>query len=130
EVKEVEDGIGEYLYAVDSLSFARDKFTKENQTQAPAAARRAEQERILEGLAKKEKKARAVFADLLEGNTLGSDLPELRSLLGSAFVGWGPSKDLAYVNHELERVLRNVRDGHFNFNQLEDGIHEFRRRLR
>src|SRR5207237_5813578 len=48
----------------------------------------------------------------------------------STFVGWSPSKNVSYVNRELERVLRNVRDGHFDFNRLEDGIHEFRRQLR
>jgi hypothetical protein len=48
----------------------------------------------------------------------------------SSLTGWGPSKDLAFVNRELDRVLKNVRDGHFDFNKLEDGIHEFRRRLR
>ena len=63
-------------------------------------------------------------------NTLASDLPELRSVVHSSLAGWGRSKDLAYVNRELQRVLKNVRDGRFDFNKLEDGIHEFRRRLR
>jgi hypothetical protein len=130
EVKEVEDGLGAYSYAVDSLNFAKDKFTKENQTQAPDAARKAEQERLLEALAKREARARAIFAKLLERTTLGSDLPELRSAVRSSLVGWGPSRDLAYVNGELQRMLRNVRDGHLDFNLMEDGIHEFRRRLR
>ena len=50
EVKEVEDGLGAYSFAVDSLNFAQDKFKKENQTQAPDAARKAEQDKILDGL--------------------------------------------------------------------------------
>ena len=129
-VKEVEDGLGVYSYAVDSLKFARDQFKNENQTQAPNAARKAEQDRALEGLMKKQEMARVVFAKLVERSTLGSDLPELRSLVVSSLAGWDSSKDLAYVNRELQRVLRNVRDHRFNFNLLEDGIHEFRRRLR
>lgn len=129
-VKEVEDGLGVYSYAVDSLNFAQDKFKKDNLTQAPDPARKAQQELILAGLAKKEATARRVVAKLLERSTLGSDLSELRSQLRSSFVGWAPSKDLMYVNRELERVLGNVRNGRFDFNRLEDGIHEFRRRLR
>jgi hypothetical protein len=130
EIKAVEDSLGAYSYAVDSLNFARDKFAKDNQTQAPDAGRKAEQEQLLEALARKQATARAVLAKRLERSTLGSDLPELRSAVHSSFVGWGPSKDVAYVNRELQRALRNVRDGRFNFNLLEDGIHEFRRQLR
>ena len=130
EVKEVEDGLGAYSFAVDSLSFAQDKFKKANQTQASDAARKAEQEKVLEGLEKKKEMARVVFGKLVERSSLDSDLPELRSLVVSSFAGWSSSKDLAYVTHDLLRVLRNVRYGRFNFNRLEDGIHEFRRRLR
>ena len=130
EVKEVEDGLGAYSFAVDSVNFARDRFKQENQAQAPDAARKAQQEQVLEGLAKKEETARAVLAKLLERSTLDSDLPELRALVRSTFVGWGASRDLAYVNRELQRMLENVRQGRFNFNLLEDGIHEFRRQLR
>jgi hypothetical protein len=130
EVKELEDGLGAYSFTADSLSFAEDKFKKENQAQAPDAARKAEQKNVLEGLEKKKATARVVFAKLVERSTLGSDLPELRSVVRSSLTGWGPSKDLAFVNRELDRVLKNVRDGHFDFNKLEDGIHEFRRRLR
>jgi hypothetical protein len=66
----------------------------------------------------------------VEGSNLGSELPELQAQLGSSLAGWGSSKDLAYVDNELQRVLKDVRDGRLNFNLLEDGIHEFRRRLR
>ena len=129
-VKEVEDGLGAHSYAVDSLSFAQDKFKKQNQTRPPDAALTAEQERILASLGKKEETARRVFAKLLQGSTLAADLAELRSVLPSTLGGWSSSKDLAYVNDELVRVLRNVRAGRYDFNKLEDGIHEFRRRLR
>jgi hypothetical protein len=130
KVKEVEDGLGAYSLALDSLSFAADKFKREDRTQEPDGARKAEQQKVLDVLAQKEGTARAVLAKLLERSTLGSDLPELPPLVRSRFIGWGPSKDLTYVNHELQRMLRDVRYGHFNFNLLEDGIHEFRRRLR
>lgn len=130
EVKDVEDGLGAYSFAVDSLSFAKDKFKKENQAQAPNAARKAEQDKVLEGLEKKKEGARVVFAKLAERSPLDAELTELRSVVVSSFAGWSSSKDLAFANHELLRVLRNVRDGRFNFNLLEDGIHEFRRRLR
>src|SRR5207237_6036984 len=73
-VKEVEDGIGAYVYAVDSLSFARDKFNKENQTQPPGAARRSEQERILEGLDRTEQGARDVISKLRDGTATGEAL--------------------------------------------------------
>jgi hypothetical protein len=129
-VKEVEDGLGAYSYAADSLNFARDRFAKENQTQAPDARRSVEQGQLLEALARKERTARAVLGKLLERTTLASDLAELRLVVRSSFVGWGPSKDLAYVSRELQRVLRNVRDDRLDFDLLEDGIHEFRRRLR
>ena len=88
EVKEVEDGLGAYSFAVDSLSFAKDKFKKDNQTHAPDAAQKAEQEKVLEGLEKKKETARVVFSKLVEGSTLDSDLPELRSLVASSFAGW------------------------------------------
>jgi hypothetical protein len=130
EVKEVEDGLGAYTFAADSLSFAKDQFKKENQTQAPDADGKAEQEKVLEGLEKKKEMARGVLLKLVERSTLGSDLPRLRSLVVSRFAGWGSSKELTYVKRELQRVLRNVRDGRFDFNRLDDGIHEFRRRLR
>jgi hypothetical protein len=129
-VKELEDGLGAYAFTTDSLSFAQDRFKKENQTQAADAARKVEQEKVLEGLEKKKATARVVLAKLVERNTLASDLPELRSVVRSSLAGWGPSKDLAFVNRELQRVLKNVKDGRFDFNKLEDGIHEFRRRLR
>jgi hypothetical protein len=129
-VKEIEDGLGAYSYAVDSLSFAEDKFKKENRSEAFDAARTAEENRVLESLRKKKDTARVVLAKLVEGSTLGSELPELQAQLGSSLAGWGSSKDLAYVDNELQRVLKDVRDGRLNFNLLEDGIHEFRRRLR
>src|SRR5215471_409626 len=52
-VKEMEDGIGVYSYSVDSLKFAEDEFKKENQRAAAGPPRRAEQQKILEGLRKK-----------------------------------------------------------------------------
>lgn len=130
EVKEVEDGLGAYSYAVDSLNFAEEKFKKDNEARPPDAARRAEQESVLKGLQKKKETAQVVFARLVENSPLGDDLAELRSAVASSFAGWGFSKDRAYVSHELDRVLRDARDGRFNFNLLEDGVHEFRRRLR
>ena len=122
-VKEVEDGLGAYLLAVDSLKFAEDKFRARNQTRA------AEQETIVKALQKKAERERVVLAKLLERSTLGADLAELRTLVDSSFVGWGRPKDLAHVTRELQRVLTNVRDGRFDFHRLDD-IHEFRRRLR
>jgi hypothetical protein len=129
-VKEIEDGIGAYSYAVDSLKFAEDEFKKENQARPATPARLAEQEKALEGLRKKKAAARIVFTKVVDRSTLSADLPELRSQLGSNLVGWPARRDLEYVNGELVRVLKDVKDGRYNFNQLEDGIHEFRRQLR
>ena len=42
EVKDVEDGLGDYTFAVDSLDFAKDKFKDENRSRPPDAARKAE----------------------------------------------------------------------------------------
>ena len=130
EVKDLEDGLGAYSFAVDSLKFAKDKFKLENQTQAPTAARKAEQDKVLQGLEKKKDTAHVVFTKLVERSTLNSDLPEFKSLVMSSFTGWSSSKDREYVTHELLRVLGKVQHGRYNFNLLEDGIHEFRRRLR
>jgi hypothetical protein len=71
-----------------------------------------------------------VFATLAGKNKLISDLPKLRSLVVSHFNGWSTSKELGYVKSQVQRMLTNVRDHRFDFNRLEDGIHEFRRRLR
>jgi len=130
EVKAIEDGLGDYSYAVDSMNFAKDRFKKENEGHAPDAARKAEQDQILAGLARKQEKARVSFAKLVERSPLASDLPQFKTELASSLAGWDSSQDLGYVNHELQRVLKDVRDGRYNFNLLEDGIHEFRRRLR
>src|SRR5262249_55667882 len=132
QVKEVEDGLGAYTYAVESLKFAKEKFKKENQTQAQGhdAAQQTEQEKILEGLGKKEEMARNGLKRLLERSTLGSDLQPLRSQVNSRFTGWGYAKDVPYVKRQLQRTLKDVRDGTFDFNKLEDGVHEFRRQLR
>jgi len=130
EVKELEDGLGDYAFATDSVNFASDKFNSENATQAPGAARKAQQERVLAGLEKKKVVARRVLTKLVEKSRLGADLPRLQSVVVSRFAGWSASKDLAYVKVELQRSLKDVRDGRFDFNRLEDGIHEFRRRLR
>lgn len=122
-VKEVEDGLGAYAYAVESRDFARDTFKKDTD-------RRVEQERILEGLAKKEAMARDALAKLLDRGTLGSELPRLRSLVVSRLAGWDSANDLGYVKRELQRMLSDVRERRFNFKKLEDGIHDFRRQLR
>jgi hypothetical protein len=129
-VKEVEDGIGAYSFAVDSLKFAEDEFKKEDQRNAASPTRRIEQEKALEVLRKKKAAARVTFARLVEESTLDTDLPQLRVQLGSSLAGWPASRDLEYVNGELQRVLRDVKDNRYNFNKLEDGIHEFRRQLR
>lgn len=129
-VKEMEDGIGAYSYSVDSLKFAEGEFKKENQRAAAGPARIAEQQHILEGLLKKKATARVVFTKLVDRSTLSADLPALRSQLGSSLTGWPARRDLEYVNGELVRILRDVKDTRYNFNQLEDGIHEFRRQLR
>src|SRR5262249_16389905 len=105
-----------------------EKFRRD--VQASDAVRRADQERILDGLRKKEETARRTLAKLLERSTLSSDLPELRSLVISSFAGWSAAKDLEYVNGELQRMLKNVGDGRLDFSKLEDGIHEFCRKLR
>lgn len=130
EVKDIEDGLGDYTFAVDSLDFAKDKFKDENKSHPPDAARKAEQDRILEGLEKRKAAARVVFARLVERSTLDDDLPQLRSAVMSSFAGWNISKDRQFVSHELFKVLQKVRGGRYNFNLLEDGIHEFRRQLR
>jgi hypothetical protein len=129
-VKEIEDGIGAYSYAVDSLKFAEDEFKKENQGRPATPARLAEQEKAIEGLRKKKATARIVFTKVVDQSTLSADLPELRSQLNSNLVGWPARRDMEYVNGELVRVLKDVKDGRYNFNLLEDGIHEYRRQLR
>jgi hypothetical protein len=131
-VKEIEDGLGGYSLAVDSLKFAKDKFKDENEARAPGAARKAEQDKIIAALEKKKEAARVAFEKLANRSAFTVELPELRSALPSTFVGWSASRDLAYVKSELQRPLRNVRERRFNFNHLEEGngIHEFRRQLR
>jgi hypothetical protein len=129
-VKEMEDGIGEYSYSVDSLKFAEDEFKKENQRTAASSSRLADQQKILEGLRKKKAAARVVFTKLVDRSTLSADLAALRSELDSNLTGWPARRDLEYVNGELVRMLKDVKDSRYNFNELEDGIHEFRRQLR
>lgn len=129
-VKEMEDGIGAYSYTVDALKFAEGEFKRENQRTAASPARLAEQENILEGLRKTEATARVAFTRLVDRSTLSADLPALRSQLDSSLTGWPARRDLEYVNGELVRLLKDVKDTRYNFNELEDGIHEFRRRLR
>ncbi|HEX7793323.1 MAG TPA: hypothetical protein VF456_03185 [Vicinamibacterales bacterium] len=129
-VKEMEDGIGAYSFSVDSLKFAEDQFKKENQRAAASRDRLAEQEKIIEGLRKKKSTARIVFTKLVDRSTLSADLPALRSQLDSSLTGWPARRDLEYVNGELVRLLKDVKDTRYNFNELEDGIHEFRRQLR
>jgi hypothetical protein len=129
-VKEMEDGIGAYSYTVDSLKFAEDQFKRENQRTAASPAQLAEQQKIVEGLRKKEAAARVVFTRLVDRSTLSADLPALRSELDSSLTGWPARRDLEYVNGELVRLLKDVKDTRYDFNQLEDGIHEFRRQLR
>lgn len=129
-VKALEDGLGAYTFAEDSLSFATSTFKEENQTRAPDAARLAAQEQVLKRLETDRGVARGVFTQLAAKSTLGSDLPKLRALVVSRFANWSTSRELTYVKGELERMLTNVREGRFDFNKLEDGIHEFRRRLR
>jgi hypothetical protein len=129
-VKELEDALGDYAFATDSVTFARSTFNRENETRVPDAARKAQQEKILAGLEKKRETARRVLTKRVETSTLGTDLPRLHSVVASRFAAWTPAKDLAYVKVELHRLLKDVRDGRFDFDRLEDGIHEFRRRLR
>src|SRR5262245_31985431 len=115
-VKELEDGLGDYAFAVDSVTFAKDKFARENELRAPDAARTLEQEKILAGLEKKRETARRVLRKLVEKTRLATDLPRLRTVVDSRFAGWTPSQDLVYVQGELQRLLKDVRDGRFNFN--------------
>jgi hypothetical protein len=129
-VKQMEDGIGAYSYAADSLKFAEDEFKKENQGAPATPARSAEQQKVLDALRKKKATARVVFTKLVDRSPLSSDLTALRSQLSSNLAGWPARKDLEYVNEELVRMLKDARDGRYNFNDLEDGIHEYRRRLR
>jgi hypothetical protein len=129
-VKELEDGLGAYTFADDSVSFAKSTFKEENQTRKPDAARLAAQEQVLKRLETDRDVARGVFKQLAAKSTLGSDLPKLRALVVSRFANWSTSRELTYVKGELERMLTNVREGRFDFNKLEEGIHEFRRRLR
>src|SRR5262245_46388930 len=122
-VKEIEDAVGDYSYAVDSLKFAEEQFKTEDRRQGPNAARVAEQQKVLAGLRKKQEKARIVFANVIERSTLRSDLLELQSQVSSNLVGWRPGQDLEYVNGELRQVLKDARDGRYDFLKLEDGIH-------
>jgi len=128
EVKSIEDGLGEYAYAVDSLNFAKDRFTRENRTEGPSA--QSDQEKVLDGLEGKRVAARSVLATLLQKTTFTSDLQSLRSQIGPRFRGWGTVKDRPFVKKELQQMLKKVRDGNYEFTRLEDGIHEFRRQLR
>ncbi len=132
KVKELEDGLGAYTFAEDSLSFAQSAFKEENQTRTPDAARLAAQKQVLKHLETDRDVARGVFKQLAAKSTLGSDLPRLRALVASRFANWSTSRELTYVKGELERMLTSVREGRFDFNKLEgeEGIHEFRRRLR
>src|SRR5262245_40441315 len=122
-VKEIEDAVGDYSYAVDSLKFAEEQFKTEDRRQPPNTTRVAEQEKVLGGLRKKQEKARIVFANVIERSTLRSDLPELQSQVSSNLVGWRSGQDLEYVNGELRQVLKDARDGRYDFLKLEDGIH-------
>ena len=128
----VRTGLGAYTFAEDSLSFAQSTFKEENQTRTPDAARLAAQKQVLKHLETDRDVARGVFKQLAAKSTLGSDLPRLRALVASRFANWSTSSELTYVKGELERMLTNVREGRFDFNKLEgeEGIHEFRRRLR
>ena len=130
KVKELEDGLGAYSFAADSVTFAKDKFKEQNRTQAPNAARQAEQNNVLQSLTHEKDSARGVFAKLVEKSTLASDLRTLRPLVVSRFAGWSASKEISYVSGELQRMLKIVKNGRFDFNNLELGIHEYRRRLR
>jgi hypothetical protein len=126
QVKAIEDGLGEYSYAVDSLNFAKDKFKKENQGRGASA----DQEKILEGLEKKRTVARGILANVLEKSALVADLRSLRSQAGPRFRGWGSAQDMPFVKKHLQEMLKKVRDETYDFTRLEDGIHEFRRQLR
>jgi hypothetical protein len=130
QVKEIEDGLGAYAYAVDSLAFAKEKFKTDNQAHPPDAARLAEQQQVLDGLGTKEAAAREVLSKLLERSTLGANLGPLRSLVDTKLRGWGYAQDLPYVKRELQQMLARVRNTRYDFTKLEDGIHEFRRQLR
>ena len=114
-VKEMEDGLGAFEYAKESLKFARDKRASEQ---------------ALAGLRSKEESARTVAVKLLQQSALNSDLPKLRASVVAHFNGWNASKDLGYVKEELYKMLAKVKDGRLDFNKLEDGIHEFRRQVR
>ena len=130
EVKALEDSLGAYSFASDSLNFAKDTFKAQNQSSGPDAARQAAQDKVLESLKNGKDAAHAEFTKAVAKSTLAADLPKLRSLVVSKFSGWTASKDLDYVKGELLGMLKDVKDGTFDFNKLEDGIHEYRRRLR
>ena len=119
QVKTVEDGIGAYMYAVDSVNFAKERFSKDPSDGSALA-----------GLEQKRDAAREVLAKLLQGSTLGADLRSLKSQAGPSFRGWGTSRNSPFVRRELQQMLKKVRDSHYDFTKLEDGIHEFRRQLR
>jgi hypothetical protein len=129
-VKSIEDGLGEYAYAVDSLNFAKDKFKKENRADGPDSSAPSDQEKILDGLERKRAAARSVLATLLEKSALTGDLQSLRSQVSPRFRGWGTVKDTPFVKRELQQTLKKVRDANYDFTRLEDGIHELRRQLR
>jgi hypothetical protein len=130
QVKALEDGLGAYSYAVDSVTFATDKFKKDNQAKAPTAAQQAEQQQVVDGLKKKQAAAHDVLTKELAKSTLGTDLRSLRSQVPARLRGWGTAEDVPFVKRELTQMLKEVRDGKFDFNKLEDGIHEYRRQLR
>jgi hypothetical protein len=129
-VKEIEDGLGSYTFAVDALKFAKDRFKDENQGKEPNAARKAAQDKVIASLEKKRESARKNFERLADSSAMTTTLPELPAVVQSTFAGWSSAKDLVYVNGELQRTLKVVRDRRLNFNLMEDGIHEFRRNLR
>lgn len=121
QVKAAEDGLGAYAYAVDSLTFSKDKFKKEDAVEAPA---------ILAALEEKRGAAHGVLATFLQKSTIAGDLQSFKSQVGPAFRGWGTFQDTPFVKKELQQMLKKVRDGQYDFTQLENGIHEFRRQLR
>jgi len=130
KVKEVEDALGEYRFSVEALAYARTRFDRDNANRPPDAARRAEQEKTLQALTAKEAAARDTFARVLQRTTLGADLAPLHALVVSHLGTADASKDLVYVKHEFHHMLKDLQKGSFDFNKLEDGVHEFRRRLR
>lgn len=120
-VKSLEDEVGDYAYSVDTLKFANERF----QSAPPANA-----QAILTRLEQQQATARDHLTQLLRSGRVAPPLIATRAEADQTFRGWGTAQDTPFVKEKLHEMLARLRDDRFDFTRLEDGIHEFRRRLR